>query len=105
MRTCLTTLSALCIALAAAMLLSGPAFSEPVARATRGGAVITLHTDPCEQASSITNLPFKAVWVEGQTTFQGCYQAVPELSLVVLWFEDRSVVLLPISALRKVSNT
>lgn len=88
------------VALAGA-LWSGRAYSDPIFKAENEGVAITLYDEPCELAA-VSNLPFKAVWIEKGKTFQGCWGARTEVGLVVAYFDDRTVGLIPIQALKKV---
>lgn len=83
-------------ALLVAFVLCWPAavFAKPMAMAQAGGITITLHNDPCER-SEVTNLPMKATWQEKGKTFQGCWGAHPQYGLVMLYWEDKTVVILP----------
>lgn len=71
----------------------GTAKAEPFARADADNGSVTLHKAPCE-LKTITNLPYKAVWVEGNKTFEGCWANHP-FGVVIAYFEDATVVLIP----------
>lgn len=95
------------LALIYLVLFSAHAAAEPVAQAVaENGGVITFYTEPCELKSQVTNLPHKVRWVDpGGKTFEGCYRAVPEGRVVVAWFDDKTVALIPFGALKQVGNT
>ena len=83
------------------LAIATPAGADPMFRATQGGVTVTLYDDPCELVA-VTNLPLKATWVENGKTYEGCYGARPDAGVVVFYFEDRTVGLIPFQALSKV---
>ena len=68
--------------------------ARPMAIAQAEGVTITLHSDECA-LPGITNLKMKATWFEKGKTFQGCWGAHPQYGLVMFFFEDKTVVVLP----------
>jgi hypothetical protein len=78
-------------------------FASPRYSVEAQGAVITLTDDPCE-LDAVKNLPYKATWVEDGKTFQGCFAPRPEVQLVVAYFDDRTVALIPFQALKKLEG-
>lgn len=83
-------------ALIVAFVLCWPAaaFSKPMAQAQVEGITITLHNDPCTMPE-ITNLKMKATWLEKGKTFEGCWGAHPQYGLVMFYWSDKTVVVLP----------
>lgn len=57
---------------------------------TDNGITVLLTDEPCE-LSSINNLPNKAVWVEGGKSIEGCYGAVANGALVLMYLIDKRV--------------
>ena len=78
-------------------------YSEPLFRvATPDGVVITLHKDKCE-LKDVVNLPHLATWDEKGKTFQGCWGFNP-IGVVMLYFSDKTVGVVPSSAFTKVQG-
>ena len=97
-------LIAIVLGVALAMALwAGGVRADPIARAEGdNGAAITLYNEPCELKDQITNLPFKASWVEGDKTYRGCWGPYQPLNLVIFYFDDKTVGPIPFQALRRV---
>lgn len=75
--------------------------AEPLFRVTTpDGVVITLHKDKCEMRE-VSNLPRSATWDEKGKTFKGCW-GVSNLGVVMLYFSDKTVAVVPASAFEKV---
>ena len=85
-----------------ALCLAFTAQAEPVASAAGGGVSISLYTDKCA-LSAVSNLPFKATWTEKGKVSQGCY-GVAYQEVVMLYFEDKTVVVLPVGMFKKVTG-
>jgi hypothetical protein len=65
------------------------------------GAKVVLHDDKCA-VSAVNNLPYKATWEEKGRVFQGCWGARPDAGVVVFYFDDKSVGIIPIAELTAV---
>ena len=76
------------------------ASAEPLFRVSHEGVVITLHNDKCEM-SEVSNLPHFATWEEKGKSFKGCWGFHP-LGVVMLYFTDKTVAVVPASAFAKV---
>lgn len=83
-----------------ALLLLFPliAWAKPLAIAQGDGVTVTLTDEPCA-VKEIANLPYRATWTEKGKTFEGCW-AVDE-SLVVSYWSDATVVVLPAQMFKK----
>lgn len=69
---------------------------EPAAELlSEGGVVVQLYQEPC-QLAAVENLPYRATWREARGNFEGCFD-VQHQSIVVLYFEDHTVVTLPLA--------
>jgi hypothetical protein len=75
---------------------AGPRFSV-----VADGAKVVLHNDKCA-VSAVNNLPYKATWEEKGKVFQGCWGARPDAGVVVFYFDDKSVGIIPIAELTAV---
>lgn len=96
----ITIATLIAIALAGAMR---SAYAEPrFAADGDNGAVITLFDDPCELKEHITNLQFKATWIEGDKKFEGCWAPVQQMGIVQMWFMDKTAFPVPLRALKPV---
>ena len=77
------------------------ASAEPLFRVTTpDGVVITLHKDKCEM-KEVVNLPQLATWDEKGKTFTGCWGVSP-FGLVMFYFTDKTVAVVPVEAFKKV---
>lgn len=79
-------------------------YAEPRFTAQGEGVVITLYDEPCDLEDQITNLPYKATWVENGKTFKGCFVPRPDAGFVIAYFDDKTVALIPFKVLQKVGN-
>ena len=88
----------------AALLYSTLVYSFEVARVDIGSTRISLYNEPCA-FSSIINLPGRAVWLDKNKIYKGCFGVDQVLGVVVLYFmEDRSITILPLDQFVKVSR-
>jgi hypothetical protein len=79
--------------------------ATPVYVAEADGARIVLTDEPCE-VKAVSNLPYKAVWTEKGKDFTGCWAPRPNEGIVMGYFaEDRTVVVIPIQAFKRVTGT
>ena len=76
--------------------------AEPLAKATDGRIVVTLHTEDCAFKSEVTNLSKRATWDEPGKHFEGCWS--PMFGSAVFWFEDKSVGHIPGNEFVKVTG-
>lgn len=80
------------------------AYSGPRLQATQEGVRVVLYDDPCQLTEQIANLPYKATWEEDGKTFQGCWGPRPDMRVMVAYFEDKTVGIIPMGALNRVSG-
>ena len=81
------------IALLAALPALAPA--APVAAIVQDGITVTLYDEPCA-LEAVANLRYRATWHDPKRGhFEGCY-TVQHHTIVVLYFDDRTVVVLPL---------
>lgn len=79
------------------------AYAGPVAQTvTEDGAKIVLTDDPCKM-KEVSNLKYRATWTEKGKVFEGCY-AVHPYGVIVTYFSDGAVALMPMDAFTKVSG-
>lgn len=76
--------------------------AEPVAVSSNNGITITLFDEGCK-SHNVKNLPYRAAWKEGKGSFEGCY-GVSSGVVVMLYFEDKTVVVLPVQAFAKTTG-
>ena len=67
----------------------------PIAQAESQGIVITVYTEPCK-LPAVSNLPVRATWVESGKTYEGCAAPNPPLGIVIFYFEDKTVAVVPL---------
>lgn len=78
------------------VLLAVPANAAPrfEARAT-DGTVIVLYDEPCAFAHVLSQ-GRRASWKEPQgKSYEGCWIPDAQFPLIVMWFEDKTLVLVP----------
>lgn len=100
---------AILVAVIAAILSFGPvlwwakAHAGPVAEAAADGAKVTLTDEDCKLKDKVTNLPKRATWKEKGKTFEGCFGVHPG-GVVMAYFSDGSVVIIPVQMFTAVSG-
>lgn len=87
--------------LTALVLLAGCAASSPAgapvhpaAELRQGDVAVALYREPCALAA-VANLPYRVTWRDARGVFEGCF-AVQHGSVVAMYFDDRTVVTLPV---------
>ncbi len=100
-------------AAALALLLALPAScrqagAETLHRAEVADLVIELTDEPCapELAAAATNLKRRATWRKGGPSgefFEGCWAGSP-FGVIVFYFADRTVAVVPVNAFRPVEK-
>ena len=86
------------------LLYSALVYSFEVARADIGSTRISLYNEPCA-LSSIINLPGRAVWLDKNKIYEGCFGVDQVLGVVVLYFmEDRSITILSVDQFVKIAR-
>ncbi len=65
-----------------------------MAYVSQGPVRLTLTDEPCRLAA-VVDLPYRATWVEGSHAVEGCYGVHPDYPLVVAYFTDRSITVIP----------
>ena len=67
----------------------------PIAQAESQGIVITVYKEPCK-LPAVSNLPVRATWLENGKTYEGCAASNPQLGVVVFYFDDKTVAVVPL---------
>ena len=91
----------LVLALLGIAYFAGGADAAPVARGGNDKIEVTLFNDKC-RLTSVVDLPYRAVWKEGGKSFEGCFGPTQFNGLIVLYFDDRSIALMPMQAFKPV---
>jgi hypothetical protein len=77
-------------------------FSQPIfTMKAQDGPLITLFDEKCG-LDGVTNLPYRATWVEKGQTFEGCWMPRPDMGVVVGFFSDKTAVAMPIRGFERV---
>jgi hypothetical protein len=84
------------------LILNANAYGAPMAQTVSDGATIVLTDEPCK-LKQVTNLKYRATWSEKGKVFEGCY-AVHPYGVVVGYFSDGAVALIPLDAFAKVTG-
>jgi hypothetical protein len=77
------------------------AYADPRFQVVADGARIVLHDDKCA-VGAVVNLPYKATWEEKGKVFQGCWGARPDAGIVMFYFDDKTVGIIPMQELTAV---
>lgn len=97
---------ALCrVAVPALLLAALPSYATPIAKFTGGNVSITLHDEACTLKAEITNLPKRAVWLEGGKEVEGCFGVIGAFGMVSLYFSDKTATAMPVQLFERVSAT
>lgn len=86
----------------ALVLAAANAHADPRFQVSTGDIRVVLHDEPCALKDQITNLPYRAVWHEKGQVFEGCWGARPDEGVVLSYFSDKTVGLIPMGALTPV---
>ena len=78
------------------------AHAETIASASQNNVTISLTNEPCA-SQSVKNLPYRAIWTEPNGKIEGCY-GVQSGTVVMLYFEDKTVAVLPTQVFQKVTD-
>ena len=79
-----------------------PAHAADIAIAQTDKFTVTLMDEPCRLTNLISNLPLRANWKSADGSFEGCWGGWG--NVLALYFDDRTVALLPVTAFRKVTG-
>ena len=90
--------------LALALCYCVPAYGEALYEAKGSDGVrVVAYSDACALRDVITNLPKRATWHDGSKVYEGCFGATN--GLVIFYFADKTVVVLPTQAFTRVQGT
>ena len=92
------------ILLLALLLLPVNVFADALYQADDQGIRITLYDEPCK-LDAVKNLKFRAVWTEKGRDIEGCVGLRPDAGVVVAYFADKTVALIPMEIFRSVTGT
>ena len=77
------------------------AAAGPVFQAEVEGVKIVLTDEDCK-LPAVSNLKRRATWTEKGKTFEGCFGGHPAFPIVMAYFSDKTVVVLPIEMFTRV---
>lgn len=75
-------------------LTSGKVFGEPFISAEMAGVRLVVHTEECA-VKEIKNLPRRATWTEKGKTTEGCAGLSQEIEMIVFYWADGTVTVIP----------
>jgi hypothetical protein len=78
--------------------------AEQVASVTARGVVVALFEEDCALTDEVTNLPKRATWLSDGKTIEGCYGLFRESMALGLFFQDKTVVVIPIKEVKLVQD-
>ncbi len=79
------------------------AHAEAVFQGVGQGVTITIYNEPCK-LEAVSNLPFRATWEENGKVTEGCIAPRPDAGLVVGYFADKAVALMPIDMFKRLTG-
>jgi len=79
------------------------AYAEPIYEASVQGIRIVVYKEKCK-LEAITNLPWRAVWFQNGQETEGCIGAKDDLGVVVGYFADKTIVVLPTDLFRRLTG-
>ena len=91
---------AMLILVAGLALYAGNVFAEAAFQGTGQGVTITVFNEPCK-LDAVTNLPFRATWEENGKVTEGCVAPRPDAGVVVGYFADKTIALMPIQMFKR----
>lgn len=97
----------LLVAIAAfALTLAFPpkAHAKVLAGAESQGIKVILTDEPCKLSDVVKNLPYRATWTERGKVFEGCWAAHPQLPIVMSYWSDHTVGIIPVQALHDLTE-
>jgi len=94
-----TTITALVLGL----LLSASSLAAVVAQSSAGTVRVILTDEPCK-LPVVTNLPFRAQWLEGKEKFEGCWAPSSAAPVVMAYFDDKTVAVIPMQFFQEVQS-
>jgi hypothetical protein len=92
------------VLIVATVVWATKAHAEPRYQAGDSKVRVVLHDEPCRLKDQITNLPYRIVWHEGEKTVEGCWGPRPDAGVAMAYFADKTMGLIPLDALTKVSG-
>jgi hypothetical protein len=103
LRKVIAALGAVCLVVLLAVAVTWPtkAHAGPILKAEAEGIVVTIYEEAC-QLKEVTNLPKRATWTEKGKTFEGCIGAHPQFPVLMGYFSDKTVVVLPVEMFTRV---
>lgn len=100
-----TIVGALCFFFLLALAATWPtnAHAAPIYKAEDAEMRIVLTDEDCKLTNVVTNLPKRATWVDKNGKYEGCY-AIHDIGIVVAYFSDKTVAILPAYIFQKVAG-
>lgn len=75
--------------------------AKPIVAAIQGDVTVTLTDEKCK-LKAVSNMPNRAVWRDSKGLSEGCFQVRPEVGLIVAYFDDGAVALIPMAHFKPV---
>ena len=84
-------------------LYASKVHATPLFQAEAGGVKIVLTDEEC-RLPAVENLKKKAFWHENGKVIEGCFGAHPQFPVILAYFADKTVVVLPVQIFVKVTG-
>ena len=103
LRKVIAALGAVCLVVLVALAATWPtkAHAGPVYQADVEGVKIVLTDEPCN-LPAVSNLQRRATWTEKGKTTEGCFGGHPQFPIVLMYFADKTVVVVPVQMFTQV---
>lgn len=79
------------------------AYAQPILQASADGVKVVIYEEPCK-VDAVANLPKRATWHEKGKVYEGCMGAHPHFPVLMGYFVDKTVVILPVEMFSRVSG-
>ena len=87
-----------------AVMYVSKSMAEPIAQVERGSIKVIIYSDKCS-LEAVSNLPFRATWIENGEITEGCVDLDVKMKLLKFYFADRTVVTMPMHYFSKLFST
>lgn len=83
------------------LLYPKKAHAETKMKAEAGGVVVLAYDSKCK-LKEVGNLPYRATWTENGKTLEGCVGIFTQMGICLFYFEDKTVVAIPMQMFSRV---
>jgi len=81
-----------------------PAQAKPIAQVSQGNVRVIFTDEPCA-LQGVSNLKFRGIWLQDGKTFEGCWQSHQQFAIVITYWEDLTIGIIPLEAVSKTTES